>query len=318
MEAGERRVAGVSARSSPFEDGLGPALVYFGFRAAAWLAEHVPVRMGDRLARIGGRVAFRVAARKRSIVRRNLARVVGEGPHLDAVVRRAFDSYARYWLETFRLGRYSPRDLLAMVDCDGLDALESALAQGRGVVVATAHFGFYDLAVAWIGANGYPLATVGEVLRPRALFEWFAAQREVRGMRVIPAQPREEALRRQEEILGRGEGVALLSERNLGRRGVWVEFFGERTTFPVGPALLVTRTGAPLLSGAIYQKGDRYQLDFEAIAYERQGEERADVASIAQRIAVAVEAMVRKAPEQWHLFSTNWPSDEPHLPPRGG
>src|SRR5438552_655088 len=54
-----------------------------------------------------------------------------------------------------------------------------------------------------------------------------------------------------------------------------------------------------------------------AIPYERTGDENADLSTIAQAIASGLEEVIRKAPEQYHLFSTNWPSDEPDLPPRG-
>lgn len=305
-------------RSSPFENGPGPAAVYFAFRLAAWLAEHVPPRLADGLARAGGAVTLRVSRRKRDIVRRNMARVVGEDPQLDEVVRLAFESYARYWLETFRLGRYSKENLLAMVESSTTSVLESALAEGKGVVIITPHFGFYDVGVSWVGAKGYPLTTVAEVLRPRALFEWFAKIREERGIKVIPASPGPAAREKLAEVLRAGGGVALAAERDLGRRGVWVEFFGERTTFPAGPAILLARTGARLIAAAIYSvSGGRYRLVFERIPYEGGGEGGKDVEIIAQTIARAIEQLVRIDPAQWHLFSTNWPSDEPDLPPRG-
>lgn len=303
--------------SSPFEDGLGPALVYFGFRLAAWLAEHLPPRIANGVAFIGGRAWFHLSGRKRSIVRKNLARVVEGGRRLEDMVRRAFDSYARYWLETFRVSSYTKDQLLSMVESDSVGVLQDCLAEGRGAVLATAHFGFYDVGVAWLGAKGFAMATVGEVLRPRALFEWFAAKRLAGGMEVIPARPRDEARARQLVVLDEGVGLALLSDRDLGRRGVWVTLFGERTTIPAGPALLVARTGVPLLFGAIYMTDGRYRVDMEKVPYVITEDEMRDVEVIAQSIAAAVERMVRKAPEQWHLFSTNWPADEVHLPPRG-
>ncbi|MGH9195466.1 MAG: lysophospholipid acyltransferase family protein, partial [Acidimicrobiia bacterium] len=305
--------------SSPFESGAGPALVYFAFRGAAWLAEHFPPRFAEGLARMGAAVGYRVSARKRNIVRKNMARVLGEGPHLDVVVRSAFHFYARYWLETFRLGRYSKEALLQMVECDSTAVLAAALEEGRGVVSITPHFGFYDVGVSWVGAKGYPLTTAAEVLRPRALFEWFAKIRAERGVRVIPASPGAAARKQLAEVINKGEGVALVAERDLGRRGVWVKFFGEQTTFPAGPSILVARTGAALITAGIYAQGfrSRYRVFFERVPYERTGDEGADVESIAQKMASALEEVVRIDPPQWHLFSTNWPSDEPHLPPRG-
>lgn len=306
-------------RMSPFADGIFPAFVYFAYRAAAFVAERMPLSWGNRLAEWGGSLAFRFSRGKRDVVTKNMARVVGSGPHLERVVRDSFKSYARYWLETFRLGRYSKEELSELVSCETLDVIDEALAPGGGLVLATAHFGFYDIGVAWLGVLGYPFVTVAEVLKPRALFEWFARQRAERGMEVIPAKPREEARERMFRALKEGKGAALVGDRDLGRRGTWVEFFGERTTFPVGPALLVSRSRAPLVGGVIYQVGEnQYRVDFHRIPYKLSGDERTDVSAIAQLIASETEGMIAKAPEQWHLFVTNWPSDEPHLPPRGG
>ncbi len=304
--------------SSPFAEGPGPAFIYVAFRAGAWCAQRLPLRAGAGIAWVGAAVAYLVAGGKRRILRANLARVLGEGPDLRGTVRRGFHSYARYWLETFRLGRYSGEELLAAVDPIGLELLEAALAQERGVVVVSAHFGFYDIAIAWAGVKGYPITSVAEVLRPRALFEWFVAERERRGeIRILPSRPGSQVLRRLLQALDQGRAVVLVSERDLSRRGVWVRFFGEKTTFPVGPGVLVSRSGAPLLSAVIYSVGRRYRLELEEIPYERTGEESRDIPAIAQAIAQSLEGLIRKAPEQWHLFSTNWPSDEPHLPPRG-
>jgi lauroyl/myristoyl acyltransferase len=315
METSTNRIA---TRTSPFSEGLLPALVYFAYRAAAFAAERIPLTWGNRLAEWGGAIAFRLSSRKRATVARNMTRVLGSDFQIDAVVRAAFKSYARYWLETFRLGRYSKEELAKMVTCESLDVIDEALSHGGGFVLATAHFGFYDIGVAWLGVLGYPFVTVGEVLKPRALFEWFSKQRAKRGMTVIPSKPRDEARAAMFEALKEGKGVALLSDRDLGRRGTWVEFFGERTTFPVSPALLVRSAKTPLVGGIIYQVGEnKYRVDFHRIPYEVAGDERTDVTDIAQLIASEIEGMIRKAPEQWHLFVTNWPSDEPHLPPRG-
>ncbi len=306
-------------RSSLFEAGLGPAAVYFAFRTAAWLAEHVPVRAGDAAARLGGRVAYRFAKRKRSIVEKNMARVVGRGPHLEGVVRAAFRSYAEYWLETFRLGRYSTEELLAMVHPVGgaIETLEEALAEGKGLVLVTPHLGFYDLGVAWIGAKGYPFATVAEVLRPKALFEWFSEIRGRWGMQIIPALNGPAVRKKLGEMLDEGLAVALVCDRDLGRRGIWVEFFGERTTFPASPPLLVVRKRVPLIAGSIYKTDGGFEVRFERVRYELTPDPAKDVEVLAQRIAHALEGLISEVPEQWHLFSTNWPSDEEGLPPRG-
>lgn len=305
--------------SSPFADGPGPAFVYFAYRGAAWMAEHAPPRVAEAGAALAGRVAYRRATGKRRVVEKNLSRVVGSHK-LDEVVREAFASYARYWLETFRLGRYSSEELLSMVEPvgDSVQVMQEAIDEGEGVLLITPHLGFYDLGVAWVGLQGWQFTTVAEVLRPKALFEWFANIRGRYGMKVIPARNGRSVRERLGDVLDAGEGVGLVSDRDLGRRGIWVEFFGESTTLPASPALLLVRKKVPLIAGSVIQRGDMYRVRFERIPYELTGNDAVDVPAVAQLTAYALEDLISEAPEQWHLFSRNWPSDEPDLPPRGG
>lgn len=305
--------------TSPFADGPGPAAVYFAYRGGAWLAEHTPPAIADRIAAWGGRIAYKRAAGKRKTVESNLGRVIGKGPELDETVKAAFGSYAEYWLETFRLGRYSHDELLTMVEPvgDSLEIIEEAVASGEGALVITPHLGFYDIGVAWVGAKGWNFTTVAEVLRPKALFEWFAQIRRRHGLTVLPARNGKSIRVRLGEILDAGGVVALVSDRDLGRRGIWVEFFGERTTFPASPTLLLVQKKVPLIAGSITRSGKGFRLQLERVPYKLTGDEQADITAVAQVTANALEKLIRAAPEQWHLFSTNWPSDEPHLRPRG-
>lgn len=305
-------------RRGAFEEGVLPALNFFAFRLAAWVAERMPFAVGYGLAHLVARASYLLAPKRRRIVRRNLSRVVGPGAHLEPTVRKAFDSYAEYWLETFRLGRYTPEYLRTSILAEDsvLEAMEEALAERRGVLVITPHFGLYDLGCAWMGARGWPTTTVTEVLRPRALYEWFTELRSKWGVQIVPAE-KGQLTRRIGKILANGEVLALVADRDLGRRGIWAELFGEETTLPATPPVLMARKGIPLLAGAVYREGGQYRAYFQRVPYDNSGNEEKDIANCAQVVARALESLVRKAPEQWHLFSPNWPSDEPDLPPRG-
>ncbi|MCY4272973.1 MAG: hypothetical protein OXF00_10050, partial [bacterium] len=92
--------------------------------------------------------------------------------------------------------------------------------------------------------------------------------------------------------------------------GVEVEFFGERTLLPGGPATLALRTGASILPTAVYQDGPTHRgVVLPPVPAFRQGRLRADVARVTQDLAWALEELIRAAPEQWHLMQPNWASD---------
>jgi phosphatidylinositol dimannoside acyltransferase len=149
---------------------------------------------------------------------------------------------------------------------------------------------------------------VVEPLRPPALFEWFVGFRESLGMEVIPLGP--DAGARVASAVRAGRITCLLCDRQIGDGGVDVEFFGERTRLPAGPATLAMRTGAALIPVACYFEGDGvHALVRPPLDTARQGRIRDDVVRVTRALAGELEVLIRTAPTQWHLLQPNWPSD---------
>lgn len=294
-------------------------LAYPAYRVAERLAIALPDVAVPWAAVVGASVAAVVMPGRRRMVARHLRRVRGpelRGRALRRSVWRVFRSYAAYWLDTFRVSRLDRDELDARVRVDGREHLDHALDAGAGVVIATPHFGSWDLAGAWGAAQGYPLVVVVERLEPPALLEWFCAARRRLGMEVIVRGP--DVMDRLEEALRKNRVVVLVCDRDLSGRGVEVELFGERTTLPVGPGRLARRCGAAVVPVAVYDlEGDRIRAVVRPpIPLERSDDESHDIGVITQRLASELEGLIRSAPEQWHLMQPNWPSDRQPRPRR--
>ena len=284
---------------------------FHAYRAGAAVAQALPTGFASAAAQAAGVAAGRLSTSRRAMIARHLRRITDgqlEGPALDAAVDRAFASYGRYWMESFRLPRLVGRDLEAAMSYEGIGHLEAARALGRGVVMAMPHLGAWDWGGAWLTASGFPLTVVAEALEPVELFDWFTAWRQRMGMTVVPLD--RTAGSGVIAALRRGEVVGLLCDRDLIGDGVEVEFFGERTRLPGGPATLALRTGAPLLPCCVVFEGDHHRgIVLPPLDTSRQGRLREDVARITQDVADAMASLIRRAPEQWHVFQPNWPSD---------
>jgi lauroyl/myristoyl acyltransferase len=290
---------------------------YLAYRAGAEIARLVPERIGMPVARGLARATPSVMTARRAQVERNLRRIYGPGfggAELHAAVRDTFASYGRYFYELFRLPTAPPGWIRAHFRCRGIEHIAGAVADGTGVVLALPHLGNWDFAGAWLALQGYTVTVVAEPVEPPELFEWFVDTRARLGMRVIPLSPSAgtEVLR----ALGDNEVVCLLADRDLTGDGIDVEFFGERTTLPAGPALVTLRSGAPLLpAGCYFRPGGCHETDILApLPTERAGRIRDDVARATQDLADAFETLIRAAPTHWHLLQPNWPSDRE---PRG-
>jgi KDO2-lipid IV(A) lauroyltransferase len=105
--------------------------------------------------------------------------------------------------------------------------------------------------------------------------------------------------------------LCLLADRDIEGAGIDVEFFGERTRLPGGPATLALRTGAALLPTACYfkRRGISCVCRPPMVVTRRGKRLRDDVARLTQELAGELEVLIRAAPEQWHLQQPNWPSD---------
>jgi KDO2-lipid IV(A) lauroyltransferase len=273
----------------------------------------LPTPLVARAADAIGWLVTPLVADRQAQVERNVRRVLGpdaDDGDVKRVVRQTFQGYTRYWLESFRLPGTDPATLDAHMTIDGWEHVEAGREAGKGVILALPHLGLWEWAGFWVAVvKEVPLTVVVERLEPPDVFEWFVGLRESFGMHVVPLGP--QAGHGVMSALRANHVVCLLSDRGIGGGGVEVELFGERTLLPAGPATLALRTGAPLLPAAVYAQGDRHHHGVirPPISTERTGRLRDDVQRVTQVLATELEALIRPAPEQWHLLQPNWPSD---------
>jgi phosphatidylinositol dimannoside acyltransferase len=280
---------------------------YYRFRAASAVANALPERLAVPLASRLASWAVLFVGNREMVARhqRRASSVPLDGRAVDRAVRGAFASYGRYWMESFRVPSMDPERVAAGLSIEGLAHLEAARAAGKGAILAIPHLGGWDVGGAWFVRKGFPLTVVVEPLEPPELFEWFVRLRQSFGFTVVPLGLR--AGTAVIRALRANQIVALLADRDIGGGGVEVDFFGERTTLPAGPATLARRMQAPLHPTAIFFRGRGHHVVIRpAVSLE------GSVADVTQRMATEMAALIRRAPDQWHLFQPNWPSDREH------
>ncbi len=291
---------------------LTDAVTVGGFRIGALAARMMP---GPVAVGAASSIAFTASlanSTRRRMIERHLQRVNPwlRGAALRVAVGQAFDSYAQYYMESFRLPHLSARTVERGLYVEGTEHITESLARGKGTIFALPHMGGWEWAGRWMVDRGYRMTVVVEALDPPELFEWFADLRKELGMNIVPTGPG--AGSAVLKALRDNEIVCLLCDRDLDRTGIEVEFFGERTTLPAGPATLALRTGASLLPVGVYYTDDyngHKAIVRPPIPLTRVGSFRVDVARITQLLTRELEFLIRRSPEQWHMFQPNWPSD---------
>jgi KDO2-lipid IV(A) lauroyltransferase len=253
----------------------------------------------------------------------NLRRVIGaeaSGGELRALSRQAMRSYARYWLEAFRLP-VMPADRLVggMLDTGHIETAFEYLAAGRGVVFALPHMGNYDQAAAWIIASGAgSLTAVIERVRPESVYDRFVAFREGLGMEVLPASGGTQRFGILAQRLQAGKFVGLICDRDVTGGGIEVEFFGEKARMMGGPAALAVQTGAALMPAILWFEGDHWGVHVhEEIPVPAEGDRKQKAAAMMQEVARLFEAGIRAHPQDWHMLQRVFVADlDPERPQR--
>jgi phosphatidylinositol dimannoside acyltransferase len=272
--------------------------------AVGWsVVRAVPEPVARALFQAGADLALSRGGRAVDRLRANLARVAPDADP-DALTRAGLRSYARYWREVFRLP-VTPAERIeqGMELVDPGDRLASALASGRGLVLALPHTGNWDHAGAWLVGRGHPFTTVAERLRPEQLYDRFVSFRKSLGMEVLPltgGRPPFEALAAR---LAAGGTLCLLADRDLSARGVDVDFFGAPARMPAGPAALALRTGAVLLPTTLSFRPDGWR----AVIHPQV--EPADVPAMTQQLADAFARGIADHPADWHMLQRLWLDD---------
>jgi phosphatidylinositol dimannoside acyltransferase len=295
----------------PFRDGraqLSGQISDWGYAVGWRLVRALPEVVARNAFDAGSQYAARGGGPEQ--LRKNLARVIGVPPAEvpASLMRASLASYARYWREAFRLPSMDLQEVGRKLDqvFEGAHHFDDALEAGRGAVAALPHSGNWDMAGVWLAQHHGVFTTVAERLKPESLYRRFIEFRETLGFEVVPHSGAERsAFDVCAERLRENRFVCLMADRDLSRSGVQVDFFGEPTRMPSGPAKLAIATGARLLPSYIFYTPDNCVVRIHPPLDTSSG----DVGAITQALADQFAADIAEHPQDWHMMQPQWLAD---------
>ena len=223
-----------------------------------------------------------------------------------------FDSLGNQLAEFAGMHRLSLSKAQTFIRYEGLGNFQAAKARGRGVLVVTGHLGAWELSSFFHSLAGYPMALVIRRLDNPLLDAYVNRIRCLHGNRVIH---KDDFARGLLTAMTQGETVGVLMDTNMTPpQGVFVPFFGVPACTAAGVARVAQRTGAAVLPGfLLWSEPERmYVLHFGAeIPIQRSGDAAADTLENTARATQAIEAYVRRYPEQWLWLHRRWKTRPP-------
>lgn len=281
------------------------------------LLRMLAVRLRPRLAtRIGiglGLFGYHVIRYRRSLIEGQLSRALGlplSDPDLKRLARANFVHYGLLVVEFFRIRLLTTSPLESTVRLEGENHLRAALAEGKGVLILSAHLGAYDLSVVALALRGFPLMIVSKPSKAKGIERFWMEERSVPGLQISLSHDSVRGILR---ALREGMAVVFVLDQHASAEQVWVDFFGRPASTLPAPAVLTRRTGAPVVPVFTHRAPDgTHVIEIHpALVFEERGDRDWTTVHNTQRYTAVIEAAIRKRPEQWTWIHRRW--KEPRL-----
>ena len=294
--------------------------MYRLYRFASIVIPRLPLSLVRFLSLVIGFVAWLFARRARKQATINMRHVFGAQVQstragrkkLRSTVRKMFLYSARNYLDTLRLPYLKPQEVLDRIKHkEGLEHLDAALAQGKGAILFTAHFGPFEYVAQWFVFNNYGLTIPVEHLEDERMLELVLKLRSGQGVQFVPLGG-SAAVRAMISTLRKNQLVVIPVDRAIQGESVVKDFFGAPARLSLGPVALAIRTGAALI-GAFgwYMPDNSMGGQVVPVSLALSEDERKDSDKLMDKVVETLEANISARPEQWVMFSPLWTKDSP-------
>ena len=285
--------------SHGFNNGLVFTLGYYG-------SIYTPRPLDWPIVQVGARVLRRALPSATTALVQNLS-VVFPGESRRQLYRRALATYVSYandYVDFIKALRWPREVVLERFAYEHGERLQGAMAQGRGVILVTGHFGNWEAGAIVMRALGVPLTVVAMAEPDPHVHAYRLRIRESLGVDTLEVRQSLDTPLQIRRKLSEGRAVALLMDRAVDRDRVPVTFFGRDVEFLGTPALLAYLTGAPLVPMTLVREGHgRFRaIPAEPIYVDRSAPRDQEMRRAAQAVADVLEAQIRQRPECWYQF----------------
>ncbi len=302
-------------------ESIGLSLTHDSERASA-VALAQPARVDVPLA---GKLIYRFAPLRRDVVLANLRRVYGDRIAESEIVRLAQAHYGhltRLAGEFFRFRWLSRERRTAMVRVENIEALVTALGEGKGALILTGHFGNWEVATI-AGIGNYPEVRgrfhfVRRAVKPKWLDAIVTRRFERAGFGVLGKRGTLDAML---GVLERGDMIVFPFDQHARPPdGIEVDFFDAPAWTFKSLAIIALTTGAPVVPASSWRLSDgRHVLRFEApMPPIESADTNEAIRQNTRAYNAALERLVLRHPEQWYWVHRRWKTLAPAGRRRGG
>jgi KDO2-lipid IV(A) lauroyltransferase len=294
-----------------FKRRLGRYGLIFSFLIIRVLPEKAIYGFANFVAKLG----FIIAGKKRKNAFESLNIAFGkekDAAEIRRIAKVSFEYMARGVVELLYLIQF-PDKIKQRVSFQGKENLDRAIAEGKGVICVSAHFGNFPLMLCNFAALGFSPAAIIRNMRDQQVEDIFEEKRKRVGINTIYSKPRQQCVNRSIQVL-RNNGLLFIQlDQNFGSGGIFVDFFGTKAATATGPVVFAMRTDSPILPIFILRNKDNtHRIVIESpLHLEKKSTQHETIMTNVARITKIIEGYIRRYPEEWGWIHRRWKS-RPH------
>ena len=281
--------------------------LYIILKATLPLALLLPVGWVVPAGSFLGTIAYLILNKERKKAIENLSTAFSKEMtilEIKRLCRESFQNLGINLIELLRFPKLNRENIDEFVTMIGRDRIDTALKNGKGAIMLTAHLGNWELMAAYAALKDYPINVVARPIYYEGYNKILVKLRESKGIKVIyrdDVKPMLQSLKNN-ELLG-----ILADQDTVKVDGLFVKFFDELAYTPTGPAALAMKTGAPLIPCFIIRENGRHKIFVEEpLPVMTTGDKDKDLLINTEMYGKVIEKWVRKYPSQWVWMHQRW------------
>ena len=253
---------------------------------------------------IGGLTWYIVPKKRKQMAKQNIMLALDKNEvAAEIIAKKSWTRFGAMIMEVLYFPKIK-QDINKYVEIQGREYLDEALKQGKGIVLATAHSGNWELLGGGLALNGYQIVGVAQKQTNGSMDKFINEYRKIIGMNIQYKNGVKEMIR----LLVKGNVIGLLMDQNAGKDGVLVEFFKRKTSTPQGPAFLAITNDAPIIPMFITKtsKGVHKIIIHPYIGVKRTKDKKNDINIITEKLTKIIEEHIKEYPEEWFWLHNRW------------
>ncbi|HEX2746839.1 MAG TPA: glycosyltransferase family 9 protein [Verrucomicrobiales bacterium] len=288
-------------------------LAYFAFRTVETVARMLPSAGAWRMGAGLGLLAYGLSARYRRLVQDNLTIAFGremDRKQIRKLARKHLMNVGGNFVAGMKIPFMKPADVDKLLELEGIEHVERAVAGGKGVVYALMHMGNWEiLSQAAIIAPGSAAGALYQPLHNVPLNAHVLRLRKRTGCTLLN---RQEGFHPAVAFVKENKVLGVLSDQRAGESGVWCPFFGRLASTTTLPSLIAKRSGAPMFPvGVITVRPGRWKM---VVGEPLPGISRNFSAEQASAVMnERLEQIIRRSPVDWFWVHNRWKTPKPEF-----